>query len=216
MKKTRLKPNNHRATQPPKRNKPSEPPRERLTKLAKENGITNDEEHEIREAFDLFAEPLSPPPEAAPKGRGKSKPELVMPTKDVRRALYALGLPPSDKDELDEFLSILDPEDEGFCSYEPFLAIAALKMHQREDEEEDGEGETRKEVVDAFQLFVGEAGGDVLTLGHLKRVCMTLKQEVDEALLRDMIDEANGGKGVGKGVRLEEFEGLMRRLGMLK
>lgn len=38
-----------------------------------------------------------------------------------------------------------------------------------------------------------------------------LKEDVDENVLRDMILEANGGAGVGKGVEKEEFEGVMRR-----
>jgi hypothetical protein len=134
----------------------------------------------------------------------------------------ALGLPPS-KPELKEFLSILDPDDEGHATYEPFLAICALKLHARDE----GEGPDPAEVDEAFQLFTGGAGGsggggfiggdaDVLTLAHLKRIAMTLKQDVDEALLRDMILEANGGAGVGRGVSRAEFEEVMRRAGAWK
>lgn len=45
---------------------------------------------------------------------------------------------------------------------------------------------------------------------------MTLKQDVDEALLRDMILEANGGAGIGRGVTRAEFEEVMRRAGAWK
>jgi hypothetical protein len=55
-----------------------------------------------------------------------------------------------------------------------------------------------------------------LTLGHLKRVAMTLKQDVEEDLLRDMILEANYGAGIGKGVGRREFEEVMRRAGVWK
>jgi len=48
-------------------------------------------------------------------------------------------------------------------------------------------------------------------LATLKRVARMLKEDVDENVLRDMILEANGGAGVGKGVEKEEFEGVMRR-----
>lgn len=139
-------------------------------------------------------------------------------TADSRgRTNSALGLPPS-KPELKEFLEILDPDDEGYASYEPFLAICALKLHARVSSGPDAD-----EVDEAFRLFTGATsggGGDrdeaKLTLAHLKRVAMTLRQDVDEALLRDMILEANGGAGVGKGVGRAEFEEVMRRAGAWK
>jgi len=37
---------------------------------------------------------------------------------------------------------------------------------------------------------------------------------VGEELLRDMILEANGGAGVGRGVKKDEFDGVMRRAGV--
>jgi hypothetical protein len=37
---------------------------------------------------------------------------------------------------------------------------------------------------------------------------------VTEEVLRDMILEANGGAGVGRGVRKGEFDGVMRRAGV--
>ncbi|KAK7757331.1 hypothetical protein SLS62_000881 [Diatrype stigma] len=144
--------------------------------------------------------------------------------------MVALGIPPT-KAELREFLEILDPDDEGHASYEPFVAICALKLHAKMDEDDDGEDDAhRREVDEAFALFTsggssggggGGGGGDeqppTLTLAHLKRVAMTLKQDdVDEALLRDMILEANGGAGVGRGVSRAEFGEVMRRAGAWK
>ncbi|KAI1131994.1 hypothetical protein F5Y10DRAFT_27223 [Nemania abortiva] len=197
---------------PPKRKAPAKDalPKERQSKLAKEHNISAREEREIKEAFALFAEPMD------------GEKEGVIPTKDVRRAMVALGLPPS-KPELKEFLEILDPDDEGHASYEPFLAICALKLHARDE----GDGPDSAEVDEAFRLFTGagagtgsgsaaEADTQMLTLAHLKRIAMTLKQDVDEALLRDMILEANGGAGVGRGVSRAEFEEVMRRAGAWK
>ncbi|KAH8161739.1 hypothetical protein CIB48_g6504 [Xylaria polymorpha] len=181
-------------------------PKERQSKLAKEHNISAREEREIKEAFALFAEPMD------------GEKEGVIPTKDVKRAMVALGLPPS-KPELKEFLSIMDPDDDGHATYEPFLAICALKLHGRA-----GDGPDAAEVDEAFRLFAGAgssssstaADADVLTLAHLKRIAMTLKQDVDEALLRDMILEANGGAGIGRGVTRAEFEEVMRRAGAWK
>ncbi|KAL7625418.1 hypothetical protein AAE478_004638 [Parahypoxylon ruwenzoriense] len=189
---------------PPKRKAPGDSaPREKQSKLAKEHNISAREEREIKEAFALFAEPMD------------GEKEGVIPTKDVRRAMIALGIPPS-KPELKEFLEILDPDDEGHACYEPFVAICALKLHAKHDDES-----ASAEVDEAFRLFTGGGGGDgdgdgPLTLAHLKRVAMTLKQDVDEQLLKDMILEANGGAGVGRGVARDEFEDVMRRAGAWK
>ncbi|KAI1468447.1 uncharacterized protein F4812DRAFT_458881 [Daldinia caldariorum] len=191
-------------------------PKEKQSKLAKEHNISAREEREIREAFGLFAEPA------------EGEKEGVIPTKDVRRAMVALGLPPKNKSELAEFLEILDPDDEGYASYEPFVAICALKLHAAARERGGGGGPAAEEVDEAFRLFIGAgigAGGggggggeeeQVLTLSHLRRVAMTLKQDVDDQLLKDMILEANGGAGVGKGVGRAEFEEVMRRAGAWK
>jgi hypothetical protein len=134
----------------------------------------------------------------------------------------------------------MDPDDEGHSTYEPFLAICALKIHARHDD--GGGGPDSAEVDEAFRLFtsggagnvggsgggsggggfIGGGGGNegeaepILTLAHLKRIAMTLKQDVDEDLLRDMILEANGGAGVGRGVSKAEFEEVMRRAGAWK
>ncbi|KAK1754650.1 hypothetical protein QBC47DRAFT_384524 [Echria macrotheca] len=195
---------------PPRRRPPAastgEPsaPKARQSKLAKENNITAQEEADIKEAFSLFAEPM--------EGEGR---EGVIPTGDVRRAMIALGIPPTSPAELQEFISILDPEDEGFATYPSFLAICALKINARH--EDDSEAAHEREVDEAFRLFTGGNQDDAsaITLAHLKRVAVLLKQEdVSEEVLRDMILEANGGKGVARGVRRDEFDGVMRRAGV--
>ncbi|KAH7632976.1 hypothetical protein B0T09DRAFT_406536 [Sordaria sp. MPI-SDFR-AT-0083] len=196
----------------------------RQSKLAKENNITAQEEAEIKEAFSLFAEPMD------------GEKEGVIPIGDVRRAMIALGIPPKTNHELREFTSILDPEDEGFATYPSFLAICAIKLSSRDRTSE----AHMREVDEAFALFVGRSVEEieqiynddhdneeeeeypeeqqekpVIILAHLKRVAAVLKEEnVTDELLRDMILEANGGAGVGRGVRREEFDGVMRRAGV--
>ncbi|KAI3392656.1 hypothetical protein diail_5337 [Diaporthe ilicicola] len=170
----------------------------RQSKLAKEHDITAQEEAEIKEAFTLFSEPMD------------GEKEGVIPIDDVRRAMIALDIPPKDKDELAEFTEILDPEDEGYANYPSFVAICALKFHAR-DQTSDAHAH---EVDEAFSLFTGTGEGGVITVAHLKRVAAVLKEEVDDALLRDMILEANGGAGVGKGVKKSDFDHVMRRAGV--
>lgn len=102
--------------------------------------------------------------------------------------------------------------------YEEFVGIAALKWHARSEENQ------VEEIDEAFRLFLGRKGkgradreGEVrITVGDLKQIARELKLEdqVGEAALRDMINEANGGEGAGKGVGRREFEGVMRRAGV--
>lgn len=130
----------------------------------------------------------------------------------------ALDIPPTNKAELAEFTAILDPEDEGYADYASFVAICALKLHARDDDDEDA---LKHEVDEAFGLFTGvDADGEplapVITAAHLRRVAALLKEDVDDELLRDMILEANGGAGVARGVRKGEFEKVMKRAGVLR
>lgn len=136
-------------------------------------------------------------------------------TDHVRTPRRALDIPPKDKNELAEFTSILDPEDEGYANYPSFLAICALKFHARDQ----GANAHTRDVDEAFGLFTGtdedgEALSTAITLAHLKRVAALLKEEVDDDLLRDMILEANGGAGVARGVKKGEFEKVMKRAGV--
>ncbi len=120
----------------------------------------------------------------------------------------ALNIPPLPS-ELPDFLSILDPDSEGIAPYSSFVAICALKMHAKKDDNAAKE----EEVEEAFHLFTNGTEGPI-TMTMLKRVAASLKEDVSEDLLRDMILEANGGVGVGRGVRKEEFEVVMRRAGV--
>ncbi|KAG5976588.1 hypothetical protein E4U55_007279 [Claviceps digitariae] len=188
---------------PPKRKPPAAaaaaPPKARPSKLAKEHNISAQEEGEIQEAWSLFAEPM----EGEKRG--------VLPIDDVKSALIALGVPPSNQAQLQDFLDILDPDTDGFATYEPFFAICALQFHARQ--ENDSEAAHQAQVDEAFRLFTNNQDGPI-TLAHLRRVAAVLKEEVEEETLKDMILEANGGGGVARGVRMEEFDEVMRNAGV--
>ncbi|MCJ1248971.1 hypothetical protein MMC30_006192 [Trapelia coarctata] len=195
---------------PPKRRTPGAstskaPPtsKPRQSALAKEHSIPASTESEILEAFSLFSQPFP------------SEKHGLLPTKDLRRALIAFGTPPSSASELQDLIEAADPDETGLVRYEEFVGIAALKWHARSEESQ------VEEIDEAFQLFLGRKGkgreGEVrITVGDLKRIARELKleNEVGEAALRDMINEANGEEGAGKGVGRGEFEGVMRRAGV--
>ncbi|EEU44673.1 uncharacterized protein NECHADRAFT_84686 [Fusarium vanettenii 77-13-4] len=191
---------NNFKSQPPKRKAAASggaAPKPRQSKLAKEHNVTPQEEGEIREAFSLFAEPMD------------GEKHGVLPIDDVKSALIALGVPASSPEELKEFISILDPESDGYATFEPFFAICALKFHTREHNSD----AHREEVEEAFRLFTNGQDGPI-TLAHLRRVAAVLKEDVDEELLKDMILEANGGVGVARGVGVDEFDGVMKSAGV--
>ncbi|MDI1489315.1 MAG: hypothetical protein OHK93_008593 [Ramalina farinacea] len=189
---------------PPKRGRPPQPAppakgkTPRQSALAKEHGISAATEAEIKESFALFS---------------TSKDSL--PSSSFRRALTALNIAPASKEEYRDLLAAADSEDEGVIPYSNFVAVAALKLNSR------GEKEENEEVREGFELFLrmgkeggrgkGKEGEERITMGMLKHVAGLLKENVSDDVLRDMILEANGGGGVGQGVGLQDFEGVMRR-----
>jgi len=101
-----------------------------------------------------------------------------------------------------------------------------------EDEHEDFEGQIEAddreddndEVTQAFELFTQfqpkyntlNPRERRITIQDLRRVARELKEEVDEKVLRLMVEEANGEVGDGsvkRGVGVREFEDVMRRAG---
>lgn len=117
-------------------------------------------------------------------------------------------------------MDAVDPESLGEISFEDFVAVAALQLQAR------GDDEVGEEVESAFRLFLeageekgkGDKGRERITVNGLRRVAKALGENIKEEVLRDMVMEANGigAEGIGKGVGREDFEGVMRRTGMLR
>lgn len=185
---------------PPASSHPTPAPEKKpcQSKLAKEYNISAATESEILSAFTLFSTPSETPSDA----------HGLLPSPSLRRALTALAVPPASASELTSLLAAADPEGAGTISYEHFVAIAALKLESR------SEASKRDEVEEAFRLF--SEGRERITVQDLRRVAAVLKEGVGEGVLGDMVLEANGGEGVGKGVKVREFEGVMRRAGVFR
>jgi hypothetical protein len=90
------------------------------------------------------------------------------------------------------------------------VGICALKLHAQSRNSESH----NEEVTEAWRLFTQGGGEEKITLATLKGVARVLKEDVDENVLRDMILEANGGAGLGRGVERSEFESVLRRAGV--
>jgi Ca2+-binding EF-hand superfamily protein len=151
-------------------------------------------------------------------------PEGVLKSSDVRRCLISLNLGPPAR-EVPRILSTIDPLNTGFVPFLPFFEYAALAIHSKSEEDEEGDDdEYEDQAPDAGELFAAyslftHGGPGPITVAHLRRVAKELREEVDDDVLKDMIVEANGGvRGKKKGdvgaVGFEEFESVMRRAGI--
>jgi hypothetical protein len=128
----------------------------------------------------------------------------------------ALGIPPTDKKELKEFIGILDPDGEGYASFPSFVAICGLKMRARDDTDDDAAHQA--ELQEAFELVAN--GKELITVQSLQRVARLLGEELTDALrdlMCDMILVANDdGQSLADGVNIQQFDHIMHRAGVWK
>jgi Ca2+-binding EF-hand superfamily protein len=149
--------------------------------------------------------------------------EGVMQTGDVKKALAAQGLKLKISD-LNEALEILDPESEGIVTFEHFFEVSAIhhqQSHDSEDEdmldddEVDPSAAQDAQIDAALKLFTKGINRPI-TVSDLRIVANTLKENVDDDILRAMIQEANGGKSATSGVTRDEFADVAARAGALR
>ena len=115
---------------------------------------------------------------------------------------------------MEEFIETLDPESEGYVTYPHLLALCAIQLKSKTDETK------AEEVETAFNLFhTGPGAGgreNVIRLQDLRAVAKVLKEDVSDEVLKAMMLEANGGKSVGAGVGIDEFQSIMTRAGVFQ
>lgn len=144
-----------------------------------------------------------------------------MRTEDVKKAFAAQGLKLKAAD-LAEALEILDPETEGIVTFEQFFEVSAIYQKQTEDSDADGsdgdnvaESAQQAEIDEAFKLFTKGINRPI-TVQDLRAVATTIKEDVDDSVLRAMILEANGDKGISSGVSRDDFADVAARAGALR
>ncbi|KAK7201740.1 centrin [Novymonas esmeraldas] len=165
--------------------------------------LSKDQLEEIREAFDLFDT----------DGSG------TIDVRELRIAMRALGFEPR-KEELQQLIHNVTGGGGGggsgvggvsltgapssaagsdVITFAQFVHIMAHKMSQRD---------SREEMLKAFVLFDTEGTGKI-SFQNLKRVAMELGENMADAELQEMIDEADRD-GDGE-VSEEEFLRLMKK-----
>jgi Ca2+-binding EF-hand superfamily protein len=108
---------------------------------------------------------------------------------------------------LREIIETLDPESEGYVTYPHFLALCAIQLKNKTDDSR------TEDVKKAFQLFLPRGGEQIIRIQDLRAVAKVLKEDVSEDLMKAMILEANGGRGINAGVSREEFQEIVKRAG---
>ena len=113
--------------------------------------LTEEQKHEIREAFDLF--------DADGSGR--------IDVKELKVAMRALGFEPK-RDELKRMISEIDSAGNGTLDLNDFFRIMTAKM---------GERDSREEILKAFRLFDEDDTGKI-TFKNLQKVARELGENL--------------------------------------
>ncbi|XP_063909615.1 uncharacterized protein LOC135127162 isoform X2 [Zophobas morio] len=151
-------------------------------KMTSKFELTEEQKHDIKEAFDLFDT----------DGTGK------IDAKDLKVAIRALGFEPK-KEEIKKMIADVDVKGTGKLSFDDFVQLMTLKMAEKDSKEE---------IMKAFRLFDDDETGKI-SFKNLKRVAKELGENLTDEELQEMIDEADRD-GDGE-INQEEFLRIMKK-----
>jgi centrin-1 len=151
--------------------------------------LTDDQKQEIREAFNLFDT----------DGSG------TIDVKELKVAMRALGFEPK-KDELKKMIAEVskDKDNATTIDYSEFIQLMTLKMTTKDSKEE---------ILKAFRLFDDDESG-FIDFKKLKRVAKELGENMDDAELMEMLEEADRD-GDGK-VTEDDFVRIMQKTNLFE
>jgi len=147
--------------------------------------LTEEQKHEIREAFDLFDT----------DGSG------TIDIKELKVAMRALGFEPK-KEEIKKMVADLDKDaasQNSGIDFNDFLLMMTQKMSEKD---------SREEILKAFRLFDDDETGKI-SFKNLKRVAKELGENLTDEELQEMIDEADRD-GDGE-INENEFLRIMKK-----
>ncbi|XP_075885914.1 centrin-3 isoform X1 [Nelusetta ayraudi] len=149
-------------------------------KRKKKRELTEEQKHEIKEAFDLF----------------DTDKDQAIDYHELKVAMRALGFEVKKVDVL-KILKDYDREGTGKITFEDFSEVVTDRILDRDPKEE---------VLKAFKLFDDDESGKI-SLRNLRRVARELGENVTDEELRSMIDEFDTD-GDGE-INQEEFLSIM-------
>ena len=147
------------------------------------NGLTEDEVLEIKEAFDLF----------------DSDHSGTIDTEELKQALGNLGIDAKNQ-TLQNMMNDIDKNQSGTIDFDEFIEMMTAKMSDKD---------SRKDLENIFELFIGDDNTDKIDIRHLKRVAKELGENMTDDELNEMIVRADTDKD-GK-VSFEEFYAIMTK-----
>jgi centrin-1 len=127
------------------------------------NGLSEDQKNEIREAFDLFDA----------DGGG------TIDTNELKVAMKALSLDPSDE-ELAKMVSEVDIDASGTIDFSEFFKMMTAKISSKDSEEE---------IRKIFSLF--SEGKETIDLSNMQRMAKEIGETMSDEEIQLMIDEAD-------------------------
>ena len=130
----------------------------------KDDGLTREQEHEIREAFDLFDT----------DGSG------TIDMQELKVAMRSLGFEPKEG-EVEKMVEEVDKDGSGAIEYGEFLEMMTSKFSTKDSKEE---------IVKCFHLFDDDNTG-AITFDNLKRVAQELGEDYSNEQLQELIDEVD-------------------------
>ncbi|XP_061657502.1 centrin-3 isoform X3 [Syngnathoides biaculeatus] len=149
-------------------------------KRKKRKELSDEEKHEIREAFELF----------------DTDKDNRVDYHELKVAMRALGLEVK-KADVAQILKDYDTDGSGKIAFEDFNEVVSELILERDPKEE---------ILKAFRLFDDDESGTI-SLRNLKRVARELGENASDEELRSMID-AFDGDGDGE-INQEEFLSIM-------
>ncbi len=163
----------------------AEPKSRKTKKNSGRQELTQSQQVEIKQAFDLFDT----------EGSGNSLPALVgfITEKDLKVALRALGIEPT-KEEIKNLIIAAKSDEpkekerqkEGLMTidFKEFLDIMAFKMSEMDKD---------TELTRAYEMFKDQGEG-IITLESLRKIAEELGETMTDEELLEMISEANKSK----------------------
>ncbi|XP_030624850.1 centrin-3 [Chanos chanos] len=148
----------------------------------KRRELTDEQNEEIKEAFDLF----------------DTDKDKEIDYHELKVAMRALGFEVKKADVL-KILKDCDREGKGKITFEDFKEVVTERILERDPKEE---------ILKAFRLFDDDESGKI-SLRNLRRVARDLGEDLTDEELRAMIDEFDTD-GDGE-INQEEFISIMTR-----